>query len=106
MNVAASTVSGVAIYGPGSAEFEAGLAAILGTLPKELLKAALPYSVVVENTGARTVSFFGVRFDMQPRKSRQISVVHYADSLRNPEKGDFRQVQNDLFARNRNTPRC
>jgi hypothetical protein len=90
MKVAASTVSGVAVYGPGTAEFDAGLAGILGTAPKELVKAALPYSVILENTGLRTVSFFGVRFDMQPRKGREVSVVHYADSLRNPEKGDFR----------------
>jgi hypothetical protein len=90
MKVVASAVSGVAIYGPGTAEFEAGLAEILGTAPRELIKGALPYSVILENTGLRTVSFFGVRFDMQPRKGRQVSVVHYADSLRNPEKGDFR----------------
>jgi len=89
MKVAASAVGGVAVYGPGTAEFEAGLAGILGTAPRELVKAALPYSVILENIGARTVSFFGVRFDMQPRKGRQVSVVHYADSLRNPEKGDF-----------------
>ena len=90
MNVAASAVSGVAVYAPGTAEFEAGLAEILGTAPRELVKAALPYSVILENIGARTVSFFGVRFDMRARKGREVSVVHYADSLRNPEKGDFR----------------
>ncbi len=90
MKVAASTVSGVAVYGPGTAEFEAGLAELLGTAPKELLKAALPYSVILENIDTRVISFFGVRFDMQPPKGRQVSVVHYADSLRNPEKGDFR----------------
>jgi hypothetical protein len=90
MTVAASAVSGVAVYGPGTEEFETGLAELLGTVPRELLKAALPYSIILENFGERTVSFFGVRFDMQPRKGRMVSVVHYADSLRNPEKGDFR----------------
>lgn len=88
MKVAASAVNGVAVYGPGTAEFEAGLAEILGTAPKEPIQAALPYSVILENTGVRTVSF-GVRFDMRPRKGPEVSVIHYADSLRNPEKGDF-----------------
>lgn len=90
MNVAVSAVNGVAVYGPGTAEFEAGLAELLGNAPRALLKPALPWSVILENIGARTVSFFGVRFDMQARNGRQVSVVHYADSLRNPEKGDFR----------------
>ena len=60
MRVAVSQVSGVAHYGPGTVECEAGLAEILGTAPKELIQAALPYSVILENTGSRTVSFFGV----------------------------------------------
>lgn len=90
MKVAASTVPGVRIHGPDSPEFETGLAEIIGDAPRELLKAALPYSVIVENTGRRTISFLGVRFDMLGRKAKQVSVVHYADSLRNPAKGDFR----------------
>ena len=89
MKVAASTVPGVAVHGLGTPEFEAGLAEVLGRAPRELLKAALPYSVIVENQADRTIAFLGVRFDLLRRKAKQFSVVHYADSLRNPEKGDF-----------------
>jgi hypothetical protein len=89
MTVAASTVPGVAVHGLGTPEFEAGLAEVLGRAPRELLKAALPYSVIVENQADRTIAFLGVRFDLLGRKAKQFSVVHYADSLRNPEKGDF-----------------
>ena len=90
MKVAASTVAGVEIYGPDTAEFEAGIAKVLGGVRRELLKAALPYSVIVANNAARIISFLGVRFDMLSRNGKPASVVHYADSLRNPEKGDFR----------------
>jgi hypothetical protein len=90
MKVSPSTIAGVAVHGPGSPDFEAGLSSVLGTAPRELLKPALRYSVIVENKGARTISFFGVRFDMLAPQAKQYSVVHYADSLRNPQKGDFR----------------
>jgi hypothetical protein len=50
----------------------------------------LPYSVIVENHADRPLALLGVRFDMTGQKGKQVSVVHYADSLRNPEKADFK----------------
>ncbi|MDE3194732.1 MAG: hypothetical protein KGN84_00185, partial [Acidobacteriota bacterium] len=90
MKIEPSTVGRVTVHGLGSAEFEESLPAILGKAPRELLKPALPYSVIVRNGCDRTISFLGVRFDMIGPAGKQYSVVHYADTLRNPEKSDFR----------------
>jgi len=90
MRVLPSPVAGVTVHGHGSPEFEQALPEILGTAPRELLRAALPYSVIVLNRGERTISFLGVRFDMISAGRKQYSVVHYADTLRNPAKSDFR----------------
>jgi len=90
MKVVPSAVPGIEIHGPDSPEFEQGLVSILGRAPRELLRPALPYSVVVENRSDRVVSLLGVRFDMLGARAKQYSVVHYADTLRNPAKSDIR----------------
>jgi hypothetical protein len=89
MKVQPSTVAETALYGPESPEFEAAITAILGRAPRELLKAALPFSVIVENKGSRGIALLGVRFDLLGPRAKLYSVVHYADTLRNPLKGDF-----------------
>jgi hypothetical protein len=89
MKVLPSSVAEVAVHGPDSPAFTDGLLAILGRAPRELLKPALPYSVIVENNSTRTITLMGVRFDMLGARAKQYSVVHYADTLRNPRKADF-----------------
>ena len=89
MKVAPSAIHGIVIHGPDSPGFEDALPSLLGRAPRELLNPALPYSVVVENASDRLVSLLGVRFDMLGPKAKQISVVHYADTLRNPSKADM-----------------
>jgi hypothetical protein len=88
MKVLPSSVVGIALLSPDSPDFEPALAAILGRAPRELLRQALPYSVIVENNSDRAVSLLGVRFDMLAPKGKHYSVVHYSDTLRNPLKGD------------------
>ena len=90
MQVLPSSVAEVAVHGPDSPAFTSGLLAILGRAPRELLKPALPFSVIVENNATRTITLMGVRFDMVGARAKQYSVVHYADTLRNPVKADFR----------------
>jgi cytochrome c551/c552 len=90
MKVLPSAVAGVAILGPDSEEFEAALVGLLGRAPRELLKPALPFSVIVENLSNRGIALLGVRFDMLGPKGKHYSVVHYSDTLRNPGKGDLR----------------
>jgi hypothetical protein len=90
MKVTPSGIEGVNIYGPDCPEFEPALIEILGRAPKELLLPSLPFSVIVENASARAISLLGVRFDMTGPKAKQYSVLHYADTLRNPEKAELR----------------
>jgi hypothetical protein len=89
MKAAESTVKCVKMFGPDAPEFETHLVEILGRAPRELLRAALPFSVIVENASDRPVALLGVRFDMVGPKAKTYSVVHYADTLRNPEKADL-----------------
>jgi hypothetical protein len=89
MKVVPSTVEGVALHSPNSAGFETALASILGRAPRELLRPAIPFSIIVENQSSRKIALLGVRFDMLGPKAKPYSVVHYSDTLRNPEKGDF-----------------
>ena len=90
MKVAPSTVEGIVVLAPDSPEFGDGLTRILGRAPRELLQPAVPFSVIVENNTERTVALMAVRFDMAGPRAKQYSVVHFADTLRNPEKSDFR----------------
>lgn len=89
MKVLPSPVPGVAVHGPDSPEFEAGLTSILGRAPRDLLRQAVPFSVIVENLSASAIALLGVRFDMLGPRGKHYSVVHYSDTLRNPQKGDF-----------------
>ncbi len=89
MKLSPSDVGGVTLLGPGSEAFELALAPLLGRAPRELLAPALPYSVIVANDSTRPIALLGVRFDMTGPYAKQYSVIHYADSLRNPDKADF-----------------
>jgi hypothetical protein len=89
MKITPSGVAGITLVGPESGEFDAALAPLLGRAPRELLAPALPYSVIVENRCTRSISLLGVRFDMVGSHAKPYSVIHYADTLRNPEKSDF-----------------
>ncbi len=90
MKVLPSTVADIVILGPDSPAFADVITEILGRAPRELLRAALPFSVIVENHTSRTIALLGVRFDLLGAKGKLYSVVHYSDTLRNPQKGDFR----------------
>jgi hypothetical protein len=79
----------VALHLPGSERFSQAVNAILGGAPDEWLKPALPYSVIAENCSGEALSLIGVRFDLTSRKGKKMSVIHLADTLRNPEKTEF-----------------
>jgi hypothetical protein len=89
MKITPSGVAGTSLLNPASAEFEDALTPLLGRAPRELLAPALPYSVIVSNDSGRSIALLGVRFDMTGPYAKSYSVIHYADTLRNPEKGDF-----------------
>lgn len=90
MKTSPSPVEGVILHAHGSPEFEEALPAIIGRAPRELLAPAFPFSVIVENRTSDTIAYLGIRFDMVSPKSQQLSVVHYADALRNPAKAEHR----------------
>jgi len=94
MKVTPSCVEGVRLHGPDAEQFERALTGILGRAPRELLRPALPFSVIVENASRNAIALLGVRFDMTGPKAKQYSVVHYADTLRNPEKAELRPGAN------------
>lgn len=75
---------------PNAAEFRRALETILEREPDDVLKPALPYSVIVRNNDARAIALLGIRFDMVGPKAKPYSVTHYADTLRHPEKADLR----------------
>jgi hypothetical protein len=79
----------VELIQPGAAGFDAALESILGRPPDHILTPALPYSVIVRNCDTRAIALLGIRFDLVGLKGTA-SVVHYADTLRHPEKTDFR----------------
>jgi hypothetical protein len=79
----------VALHLPGSQRFNDVLTIILGGAPGEWLKPALPYSVIAENNSRQAIALIGVRFDLTSRKGKKMSVIHLADTLRNPEKTEF-----------------
>ncbi|HYA16307.1 MAG TPA: hypothetical protein VEF06_02515 [Bryobacteraceae bacterium] len=84
-----SSVAGVDLIGLEDPGFEAALETLLGRRPDEVLIPALPYSVIARNFSARAIALLGVRFDMTSAAGKSCSVVHYADSLRNPENADL-----------------
>lgn len=79
----------VALHLPGSERFEEALRTILGGAPGEWLKPALPYSAIAENRSGEAIALIGIRFDLTSRKGKKMSVIHLADTLRNPEKSEF-----------------
>ncbi len=81
-------VDSVELIPPEAAGFDAGLKSILGRPPDHVLKPALPYSVIVRNNDKRAIALLGVRFDLIDMK-KTYAVVHYADTLRSPEKTDL-----------------
>ncbi|HEU5021981.1 MAG TPA: hypothetical protein VFT60_08815 [Bryobacteraceae bacterium] len=90
MKTAPSTIEGVRLIAPGSEEFERELEPLLGRAPRELIAPALPYSVIFANDSGRAIALLGIRFDMTGPYAKPYSVIHYADTLRNPEKSDLR----------------
>jgi hypothetical protein len=84
------SIKGVELIGPGASEFGEALESILGRAPDDVLKPALPYSVIARNRDARSIALLGIRFDMIGRQAKPYSVIHYADTLRHPEKADLK----------------
>jgi len=89
MKIEPSSVAGVDLIGPDAPEFEPALESLLGRKPCDVLKPALPYSVIARNHAPRVVALLGIRFDMLGAHAKSYSVVHYADTLRYPEKADL-----------------
>lgn len=86
MKIAPVTVEGVELIGSGDAAFAAALEDLYGRAPDAVLLPALPFSVVAVNRTPRAIALLGVRFDMLNPKAKPYSVVHYADTLRHPER--------------------
>src|SRR5271154_4374078 len=86
MRADASGVEGVELAGPGTPAFLAALETLGQNSPDEALRAAFRYSVTVTNRTTRALALLGVRFDMVGRSGKACSVVHYADTLRHPER--------------------
>jgi hypothetical protein len=89
MQIELSSVTGVDILGPRSAGFTEALTELLGRAPCDVITPAIPYSIIVRNSHVRPLALLGIRFDMVSRQVKTYSVVHYADTLRNPAKGDL-----------------
>src|SRR6185312_11682315 len=89
MKISAGTIEGVRLIAPATDEFERELKPLLGRAPRELIAPALPYSVIVANDSGRAIALLGIRFDMTGPYAKPYSVIHYADTLRNPEKSDL-----------------
>jgi hypothetical protein len=89
MKTAPSMIEGVRLIAPDTEEFESELKPLLGRAPRELIAPALPYSVIVANDSAHPIALLGIRFDMTGPYAKPYSVIHYADTLRNPEKSDL-----------------
>lgn len=54
-----------------------------------MIAPAIPYSVIVINDSGKALALLGVRFDMTGPYGKPFTVVHYADTLRTPDKSDF-----------------
>ncbi len=89
MQITPCNIAGIGLLGLESQGFEQALSELLGRAPRILIAPALPYSVIVLNDAARAIALLGVRFDMTGPRGKPYSVIHYSDTLRNPEKGDF-----------------
>jgi hypothetical protein len=87
----------VELHLPRSPRFEEALRAILGGEPGEWLRPALPYSVIAENCSTQPIALVAVRFDLTAPRGKKMSVIHIADTLRNPEKAEFAPGSCRLF---------
>lgn len=85
-----SGIASVELIGPDASEFGEALESILGWPPDDVLKPALPYSVIARNNDSRAIALLGIRFDMVGRQAKPYSVIHYADMLRHPEKANLK----------------
>jgi hypothetical protein len=79
----------VELVGPDTPEFHEALKSLLGGDPDEVLRLATRYAVIVRNAAQQAIALLGIRFDMVGEKGNAYSVVHYSDTLRNPEKADL-----------------
>ena len=86
MKIAPGNIAGVELIGQDEGSFPDAVEALYGRAPDAVLRPALPFSVVAVNRTQRVVALLGVRFDMLNPKAKAYSVVHYADTLRHPEK--------------------
>lgn len=89
MQVQPSSVADLGLIGPDAVEFKEAVESLLGREPDDVLTPALPYSVIVTNNRLRAVALLGIRFDMAGPRANSYSVVHYADTLRHPEKASL-----------------
>ena len=86
MQVEPSSIADLDLIGPDAEGFPEAVELLLGRAPDSVLEPALPYSVILRNHGSRAVAMLGVRFDMTGPKAKSYSVIHYADTLRYPER--------------------
>jgi hypothetical protein len=89
MKVSPTAIAGIRLIAPADRDFETELGPLLGNASRDLLTPALPYSVIVANDSPESIALLGVRFDMTNPRGKPNSVVHYADTLRNPGQSDF-----------------
>jgi hypothetical protein len=94
MRILPGAIPGITLLPPASEAFEQALFSLLGRAPRKLIAPALPYSVIVANNSGCSIALLGVRFDMTGPRATQYSVIHYADTLRNPDKSDFLPATN------------
>src|SRR5438105_3140304 len=86
MKIEQSCLTGVELLGPGSDLFHAAVALLYGREPDDVLRSALDFSVIAKNCAGRAIALLGIRFDMIGPQTRPSAVIHYADTLRNPEQ--------------------
>jgi hypothetical protein len=89
VKVEPSGVAGVELRGSGAATFVPAVEALYGRAVDDVLRPALGYSVIALNGAARTIALLGIRFDMIGANGKPFAVIHYADTLRHPEKADL-----------------
>lgn len=88
MHIEPSSVAGVELIGPDMPEFACAMDSLVGGQPCDALRPALPFSVIVRNGASRPLALIGIRFDMIGPRAKPYSVIHYADTLRYPEKAN------------------
>ncbi len=90
MQVEPSSIADLDLIGPDAEGFGEAVESLLGRapdrVPYDVLEPALPFSTIVRNRDSRAVALLGVRFDMAGPRAKPYSVIHYADTLRYPER--------------------